>query len=465
MNAVRKNMRMRSKLGLAAVAAGFVLVLVIVFVVVNESVLPFTDHLRRDALAGDGEYTVRFFQGDEEDKVASVYVRHGQAEEDLYRLMVEVWHRDKTVLDSLSLRFNRVRPARALSLETPSGYPWPPLEYRSTLGPGRNDVTGGVMVNIPDLEFQGRGTVRLVFYLRTDMLIPVPPEEFTLDVAFTMHGDGLPKLTKQEGETTIPLELAQRPTAGVTFDELFSDPSRYSGTEILIEGFYFHGWETIVLSERLEHTGFAEAHLWPRGRMVWIENNLIHDEVYDQLHQQETIGPVERYGRLRIRGRFEHGGRYGHVGGFTAQIVPSGVELLPWSPAPRQPDYSITDLKYRLIEHFGGVLVGDPVIVPDHVRREQARRAFPTIQQNDQEFQTILDQLGLERGHELTEEQQVLVFEEKKKLNAVRLEPAEGGYSFGLTVVERGQPFEIEGTAYRDGEVNVTKKVRALLPM
>ena len=121
-------------------------------------------------------------------------------------------------------------------------------------------------------------------------------------------------------------------------------------------------------------------------------------------------------------------------------------------------------MKYRLIARFGGVLVGDPVIFPDDVRREQAREAFPTIQQNEEEFQAILDQLGLERGSELTEEQQLLVFEEKKKLNAVPLEPTESGYSFWMMVREGGDPFEIEGTVGRDGEVNVLKKVRAMLP-
>ena len=453
-------MRMSSKVGLAAVAAGILVVLVLAFVFVSETALPFTDHLRQDALAGDGEHTVRFFQDEEEDKVASVYVRHGQAGEDLYRMMVEVWHRPPTVLDSLSLKFNAVRPASALWLETPEGYPWPPFE----LGPGRDDVTGGVVFNIPDLEFQGIGTVRLVFYLRTDVLTPAPPEELRLDVAFSMHGDGLPRLTKQEGETTIPLELALRPTARVTFDELFSDPDQYNGNDTILTGFYFHGWETIVLSERMEYTGFAEGHLWPRGRMVWIENNLIPTEVYDQLYQQEMTGPLERYGKLRIRGRFEHGGRYGHLGGFTAQIVPSEVELLPWSPPPQQPDYSITDLKYRLIEHFGGVLIGDPVTFPDDVRREQAREAFPTIQLNEEEFQAILDQLGLERGSELTEEQRLLVFEEKKRLDAVLLDPAESGYSFWMMVGEGGDPFEIEGTVGSYGEVNVLKKVHALLP-
>ena len=136
-------MRMRSRVGLAAVAAGVPFFLIVAFVLFSEAVLPLTDHLKQDALAGDGEHTVRFFQDEEDDKIASVYVRHGQAEGGLYRMMVEVWHEGDTALDSLSVQFNALRPARALRLETPSGYPWPSMEYRSTIGPGRNDVTGG----------------------------------------------------------------------------------------------------------------------------------------------------------------------------------------------------------------------------------------------------------------------------------------------------------------------------------
>jgi hypothetical protein len=128
--------------------------------------------------------------------------------------------------------------------------------------------------------------------------------------------------------TSTPAEVQD-----VTFTDLFFSPDQYKGRDILLEGFYFHGFETIVLSERLEYSGYAQGHLWPRGQMVWIEGS-IPREVYDQLSQQAMIGPIERYGKLRIKGRFEYGERYGHGGGFTSQIVPSEVELLPWSPSP-----------------------------------------------------------------------------------------------------------------------------------
>ena len=145
------------------------------------------------------------------------------------------------------------------------------------------------------------------------------------------------------------------------------------------------------------------------------------------------------------------------------------------SPAPQQPDHSVTDLKYRLIEYFGGVLVGEPVVVPDHVRREQARSAFATIRQDEEEFQAILDQLSLERGSELTEDQQLLVFEEKRKLNAVLLEPTESGYSFRMMVRDggnpyemmvrdAGNPYEITGAVDQTAKITVLTREPALLP-
>ena len=118
---------------------------------------------------------------------------------------------------------------------------------------------------------------------------------------------------------------------GVTLAQLFADPEHYNGNHVTLEGFYFHGFEVIVLSEKLEYSGYAEGHLVPRGRMVWIEGG-IPKEVYDQLYQQKMMGPEERYGKVKIKGKFEYDGNYGHGGAYNSQLIPSEVELLPWSP-------------------------------------------------------------------------------------------------------------------------------------
>lgn len=117
----------------------------------------------------------------------------------------------------------------------------------------------------------------------------------------------------------------------VTFEQLFSSPEQFHGKDIILEGFYFHGFETIVLAESLEYSGYAEGHLVPRGRMLWIEGG-IPLEIYNQLYQQQMMGPDERYGKIKVKGQFEYGGQYGHLGGYNYQITPSQVEILPWSP-------------------------------------------------------------------------------------------------------------------------------------
>lgn len=125
------------------------------------------------------------------------------------------------------------------------------------------------------------------------------------------------------------------PTAeqAVTIEQLFLEPSRFNDKNVIVEGFYFQGFETIVLSEDLVYSGHAPGHLVPEGRMMWVEGG-IPKGVYDDLREQHMMGPSERYGRLRITGRFQYGEKYGHLGYFDHQITASEAELLPWTPIP-----------------------------------------------------------------------------------------------------------------------------------
>ncbi|MDH5364587.1 MAG: hypothetical protein OEW82_05410, partial [Dehalococcoidia bacterium] len=59
-------------------------------------------------------------------------------------------------------------------------------------------------------------------------------------------------------------------------------------------------------------------------------------EVYDQLYQQTMMGPEERYGKVKLTGEFQYGGKYGHGGAYNSQIIPMEVVLLQWSPAAQQ---------------------------------------------------------------------------------------------------------------------------------
>jgi hypothetical protein len=117
----------------------------------------------------------------------------------------------------------------------------------------------------------------------------------------------------------------------VTFQQLLSEAAHYDGKEVTVEGFYFHGFEVVVITESLKYSGYAEGHLVPKGETIWIEGEISKD-IYDSLYQQEMMGPAERFGKVRITGRFEHSEKYGHLGEYNFRIIPAKVELLEWSP-------------------------------------------------------------------------------------------------------------------------------------
>jgi len=129
----------------------------------------------------------------------------------------------------------------------------------------------------------------------------------------------------------VPVGCVSSKGQTVSFDDLFANSGKYDGRYISIEGFYFSGFEVQVIAESLDYSGYAEGHLTPKGRVIWVERGTPL-EVYDQLYQQTMMGPEERYGKVILKGKFEYGGEYGHGGGYDSQIVPSQVELLPWSP-------------------------------------------------------------------------------------------------------------------------------------
>ena len=126
-------------------------------------------------------------------------------------------------------------------------------------------------------------------------------------------------------------EIEKRKAREITFEQLKASPDEYDGKNIIIEGFYFHGWEVTVLSEKLEHSGLAEDHLTPKGMTIWVEGG-IPPNIHDALHKQQMMGPEDRYGKIRIKGKYESEGKYGHLGIYNYQIKPTEVELLQWSP-------------------------------------------------------------------------------------------------------------------------------------
>ncbi|MFC1941863.1 hypothetical protein ACFLWU_01435 [Chloroflexota bacterium] len=65
--------------------------------------------------------------------------------------------------------------------------------------------------------------------------------------------------------------------------------------------------------------------------MIWIETG-VPKEIYDSAYQQQQMGPLERFGKVKVTGKFEYGGKYGHLEGYDQQITPTATAILPWSP-------------------------------------------------------------------------------------------------------------------------------------
>lgn len=165
-----------------------------------------------------------------------------------------------------------------------------------------------------------------VFYPAVTVVLG-DPEDWQITVAVDL--DTEKSVFVQEYPAQKEPQIAE--AKEVTFEQLFLDPYLYNGKDIVIEGFYYQGWETIVLSEKLVFSGYAPGHLIPDGKMLWIEKG-VPKEIYDNAYQQQMMGPLERYGKVRIKAKFEYGGEYGHLGQYEYQVIPREMELLIWTP-------------------------------------------------------------------------------------------------------------------------------------
>lgn len=128
----------------------------------------------------------------------------------------------------------------------------------------------------------------------------------------------------------------------VTFSQLISQADKHNGKTVTLEAFYFSGFEIMALAGSLGPAG--EGRGVPIGTLIWVEGG-IPQELQSKMHTQ-TVSPsgyIERLGKLKVTGRFEAGGKYGHLGGYQYQIAVNKSELLEWSPPPPQTDATPTD--------------------------------------------------------------------------------------------------------------------------
>ena len=144
----------------------------------------------------------------------------------------------------------------------------------------------------------------------------------------------------------------------------------------------------------------------------------------------------------------------GPIFGTTPTSSPTSTQVLV-------EDLSPTEAKYHLMERFGGVFFCDPDFTPigrAGQEEERASEEFPKIQQADEMFQAILDELAVQKSPKYSEEQQLLVYKERKKLNAVTLEPSAAGYTFELLTGQNTIGLRVNGTVDLKGSIDVVSE-------
>ena len=95
---------------------------------------------------------------------------------------------------------------------------------------------------------------------------------------------------------------AQNPPT-LTFAELFAKPESYNEKAIIIEGYFWQGWETIVFAEKLDYFLSSRRALAPGGRMMWVEGG-ISKEIYDRLYKQPGPAGKNASGKSKSLGCF-----------------------------------------------------------------------------------------------------------------------------------------------------------------
>ena len=116
----------------------------------------------------------------------------------------------------------------------------------------------------------------------------------------------------------------------LTFSELFLTPGDFKNETITVSGFFIGAFETSVLSEEIDIRGIKSAGVQAAGRRIWVEGG-IPQGIRGELYQLGSVHQPVLFGKVKIRGKFQHGGKYGHLGMYDSQITLLEAKVLPWS--------------------------------------------------------------------------------------------------------------------------------------
>lgn len=127
---------------------------------------------------------------------------------------------------------------------------------------------------------------------------------------------------------------------------------------------------------------------------------------------------------------------------------------------------SITALKYKVLDQFPDFFFCDPDLYPIARADESdlALQAFPGLQANQEEFQSILSHSGLSGQTTFTDDQKLQIYQEHKNLSAIIFQPVENKYQFQIqTGTEEQNGTAVKGTIDGTGSIDISKREPAML--
>jgi hypothetical protein len=73
----------------------------------------------------------------------------------------------------------------------------------------------------------------------------------------------------------LAISCTSNSVSGKTIDinDLLTSPGKYNGRDITVEGYYFSGFEIVVISDTLQPSTFAQGNVIPGTPMVWLTGN------------------------------------------------------------------------------------------------------------------------------------------------------------------------------------------------
>jgi len=146
----------------------------------------------------------------------------------------------------------------------------------------------------------------------------------------------------------------------------------------------------------------------------------------------------------------------------TGTLPPNPTPSPSPTPSPAPGGLTQAQLKYRLVDQFGGLLFCDPDYYPVARADEQtlAHQRLPEIQKDQPTFSAILAHLGIAPAASYTNDQELAIYRDWKMLNALRLEQVSGGFHFlaifGSPSTQQGT--RIDGTIDQRGNVTVASR-------